>query len=165
MMSCGRDRGRDSLLHANGYFLWRFLAEDVGVPGPQYSIARFCTTYYYRAQEQAARAARPVGVSPGRGGGLSPRVARRGRPAARRGTRGKRMRGKGPRPFCSLFRPGGAKEIPGATKAHLGPAPTAAPLGRVRQLTTVSTGCAPPAVQRPVLHPRLQPAAPLGRKR
>jgi len=34
------------------------------------------------------------------------------------------MRAKGPRPFCSLFRPGGAKEIPGATKAHLGPAPT-----------------------------------------
>ena len=34
------------------------------------------------------------------------------------------MRAKGPRPFFSLFRPGGAKEIPGATKGHLGPAPT-----------------------------------------
>ena len=32
-------------------------------------------------------------------------------------------------------------------------------------LPSTTTGCAPPAVQRPVLHPWLQSAAPLGRVR
>jgi hypothetical protein len=34
-------------------------AENPGVPRTQYSIARSCTTCSYRAQEQAARPARP----------------------------------------------------------------------------------------------------------
>jgi len=35
------------------------LPQELGVPGTQCSIARPCTTCYYRAQEQAARPARP----------------------------------------------------------------------------------------------------------
>jgi len=47
-------------------------------------------------------------------------------------------------------RPGGAKEIPP-------PLP-----GRVHRLRTWPTGCAPPAMRRAALHPRLHAAAPAG---
>ncbi|MCX5654801.1 MAG: transposase [Planctomycetota bacterium] len=48
-------------------------------------------------------------------------MERRGRAAARRATRGKRIFSI---LFFILFRPGGAKEIPEPTKGHLCPAPT-----------------------------------------
>ena len=71
------------------------------------------------AGRETRRAKLRCTAKPRRGGGLQPRVERRGRTAARRGTRGKRMREKSPSSFFPFFAPpaliaaewGGAKDF------------------------------------------------------